>query len=150
MRYFSHGSFSSLKTITESEYPSNIPPHNLKPSIMTSLVLVFQIKEPYFLKSPHPVAKGLFHVGTFYGIATCSSSPCLASFTDSKECVRLFSRLGETMSLSVVVNCRKKRHRLEAASSVLFSGLSEDFKPEKQDSRIIPEDCSEEASGEPG
>ena len=41
-------------------------------------------------------------------------------------------------------------HNLEVDSYVLFSRLSEDFKPRRQDSQIALRDCSEEEVGEPG
>ena len=44
----------------------------------------------------------------------------------------------------------EKMHNLEAEGYVLFSGLSEVFKPGRQDSQITLRDCSEEARGEPG
>ena len=35
-------------------------------------------------------------------------------------------------------------HKLDVESYVLFGGLSEDFKPNRQDSQIILKGCSEE------
>ena len=41
----------------------------------------------------------------------------------------------------------EKMHNLEAEGYVLFNGLSEVFKPGRQDSQITLRDCSEEARG---
>ena len=39
---------------------------------------------------------------------------------------------------------KKKLHKLDIKSYVLFGGLSEDFKPKRQDSQVILKGCSEE------